>query len=309
MSSPLHQKINSYAIEKGIEFGSDNSLPRIETGSYPQSDTTDWFSFSTSNSVTSEDGPGGGNYSHKFLCSTNRRYRINYSTNTWYNALNDGDYTIGIWIKINPYTYAAAQGALICGNVAVTSKGGWTLIVVTNAAGFEPLTQLSVGYPTSNTTSGNVILFDGLQSDSYVELDRWHYIVIRRTDNTNMEIYLDGVLKHNLTGIFVPTTNPLGFQFGSPIIAGIAPDRMSYNISNFHLSPSSVIGPTEIAEIWNVGKSISRPVHYFDGNTWQTNDLGGGFNPFLLRRKLKIWNGNTWHEINGQHYDNAWIRL
>lgn len=309
MSSPLHQKINSYAIEKGIEFGNDNSLPRIETGSYPQTDATQWLTFGASNSVPNEDGPGGGNYSHKFICNTGRRYRKLNINSDWYNALNDGDYTIGIWVKINPYTYAENQGALIFGNVAVTSKGGWVLFVVTNSSGFEPLTQLALNYPTSNTTSSNALLFDGQGANSYVELDRWYYIVIRRTDFTNMEIYLDGVLKHNLTGIFVPTANPLGFQFGSPVIAGNAPERMSYNISNFHLSPSSVIGPTEIAEIYNVGKSINKPVHYFDGSAWQTNELGSAFQPFALRRKLKRWNGNTWHEINGQHYDNAWIPL
>ena len=312
MSSPLHDKINSYAIQKGIEFGTDNSLPRLETGSFPQTVTSQWFTFSTNNSQPSADGPGGGNYSHNFYCNTGRRYRKLYSTNAtdWYSVINDGDYTAGIWFKINPYTYVDSNSILICGNVGATTRGGWTLAMATNGAGYSPLTQVAINYPTSATTAGVALLFDGVGNNAYAEIDRWYYLVIRRTDNTNMEIYLDGVLKHNITGIFVPATDPLGFQFGAPILAGAAPDRLSYNISNFHLSTSAVIGPTEIAEIWNVGKSISRPVNYYDGNAWQTNDLGPNFQPFVQRRKLKKWNGNTWHEINGKYYDGTqWVNL
>lgn len=306
MSSPLHNKINSYAIEKGIEFGTDNSLPRLETGSFPQSITSQWFTFSTNNSTPSPDGPGGGNYSHNFYYNTGRRYRKLYSTNPadWYSVINDGDYTVGIWVKINPYTYTQATGVLLMGNVLATSRGGWSLNFVTNGAGFEPLSQMVVNYPISSTQLGTAVLFDGVNTNNYAEIDRWYYIVIRRTNNTNMEIYLDGVLKHSITGIFVNTgTDPLGFQFGSPNVTGSAPDRFSVNISNFHLSTSSVIGPTEIAEIWNVGKSISDPVYYSDAGQWITNDLGPNFQPFVVRRKLKRWNGNTWHEINGQYWN------
>lgn len=306
MSSPLHNKINSYAIEKGIEFGTDNSLPRLETGSFPQSVTSQWFTFSTNNSTPSPDGPGGGNYSHNFYYNTGRRYRKLYSTNPadWYSVINDGDYTVGIWVKINPYTYTQATGVLLMGNVLATSRGGWSLNFVTNGAGFEPLSQIVVNFPISSTQLGTAVLFDGVNTNNYAEIDRWYYIVIRRTNNTNMEIYLDGVLKHSITGIFVNTaTDPLGFQFGSPNIGGSAPDRFSVNISNFHLSTSSVIGPTEIAEIWNVGKSISDPVYYSDAGQWITNDLGPNFQPFVVRRKLKRWNGNTWHEINGQYWN------
>jgi len=244
MASRLHNKINSYAIEKGIEFGNGVAWPEIETGSLAQSVSNQWTL--TGSSEISSDSPLGGDNSRYWYMSTPRRERIGVSGgNSWLSSIVDHSFSLGFWFKLNSATYAPGTQLNIF-QVGPITNGGFVFFSPTNAVGFPELTTVFLTYNNSSGTQQIPIL-------EPVQLDTWYYAAFVRNDSS-MSIYIDGTLKTTITDMLT-ATQPTAATFGGPAIIGIEPTYRSVNMSNFYIAPASVIAATEISEIWNVGSS------------------------------------------------------
>ena len=84
--------------------------------------------------------------------------------------------------------------------------------------------------------------------------------------------------------------NQSGGNFGNPY----------WWASNFHYASASVLGPTEIAEIWAVGsgqnQTPTRTVKYYNGTDW-VNSSG-----------QKIYNGTAWVDWNAKRFNGTdWV--
>ncbi|NBQ17264.1 hypothetical protein EBU24_03035, partial [bacterium] len=98
MASALNTKINSYALERGIEFSETYSLTPTRTGSNPLG--TYILSNTPDPAYESTVGPIGGSGSWKFVSKSagSVRFRTT-STNEWL-GVNDTDYTQGFWFSV-----------------------------------------------------------------------------------------------------------------------------------------------------------------------------------------------------------------
>lgn len=250
MASNLHNKINSYAIEKGIEFGNGTAWPEVETGSLAQSLSNQWV-LTSSISTTSTDSPVGGDNSRYWNFSTPRRERLTEASGaSWISALKDHDYSMGFWFKVNSWTYTPGTSTVLFGSTPVTNNG-FTVSINSNAAGFPEYDVMVISYNQSPTFS--IIQFNdpNLVSPDAIPTDVWHYFAAVRNGST-MDIYINGQFKTTITG-FGTSTGPTTALFGHNGIVGTGPVYRSYNMSNFYIAPRTTIGATQISEIYAVG--------------------------------------------------------
>jgi hypothetical protein len=73
----------------------------------------------------------------------------------------------------------------------------------------------------------------------------------------------------------------------------------SWNISNSYYTTSSVVGPTQIAEIYTAGLgTVPRTVKYYNGTAW-VDSIG-----------QKVWNGTAWVDWNAKRFDGtSWVTI
>jgi len=242
MASGLNTKINSYAIEKGIEFDEAYTLTPAQTGTHSA------LTFSLIGNAPRRvyDSPSGGantcwEFDWTTSATTNTYY--NNATATYRALFSDADYSIGFWFKVPTLpsdtsfykifelastSTAVGFGVDLMGSTSTV--GGFT--------GSKLRVQTNTGSPVTNSYSGAI------------EAGKWYYFAIRRVGSTgnNFFVYLNGT----------QFANPASSQTGSAIRItfgrnGSHGANLTYRIANFYSASSSVIGETQIAEIAATG--------------------------------------------------------
>lgn len=234
--SLLSDKINSYAIETGISFDSAYAFPPVQTGTVTNTSASDWLLTGIQPVYQSGVSPVGGSGSWNFVSTiSNGGCRLR-NTGTVKNAINDGDYSVGIWIKFNNLDYTGSPPMLVW---SPPFTGGFLL----SANG-----SVSTGkyYPTLNWATPG-----GQASDLTTELNTtdWYYFALTKI-GSELKFYMNGVLKSTVTNN--QTISGTFLNFGQ-VYQGMT---FSSNLANWYVASPSVIGATEIAEIWKAGAGI-----------------------------------------------------
>lgn len=285
MPSNLHNKINSYAIERGYEFSEAISTNPTRTGTNTATSTLVLNSANVGLTYDPTDGPIGGAGSWKTLWTTTaaNNGRISITNTQIATSLADSDWTTGFWFKFSEIPAGAIAGYLSSlGNSSATGYYlGWS--------------------GSAGTNRGKIQLFttNGLNMYSTTKIldTNWHYVAVRRINLPTVvyELYLDGVIQSpNGTS---PNTNvptaPISLGSSS---ANTTPFYVNY--SNWHIASSTTLDATAISEIWTAGSSLPRTVKYFDGTSWQTSSA------------QKVWNGTAWIDWNAKRFDgSSWINV
>lgn len=245
--SQLNDKINSYALERGIEFIDTPSITPTRTGSNPLGTYTK----STAGIILEPStGPVGGSGSWNMAVSTvtanNAFLRATTASTTELAGAGDSDYSVGIWFKINGFptgTSATALSLFTFG--AVSANAGFGVFITGSTHATQP--------------SKIQVQFVGTQNyiTDTLSTGVWYYLAVTRIGDAanNIKIYLNGALK--LTKSNSNVTAPAILTFGSSS-AGVF--NNSFNISNYYQAPTSQINATEIGEIWTAGSQLGTNV-------------------------------------------------
>lgn len=168
------------------------------------------------------------------------RYR---TTTTVYTSTEatDGDFTAGVWWKMNTGTSSSAALTKIFGTTG--SVFDMTMYSQTHATYPGKVFWTCAG----TSANGTINVDDG----------NWHFLAIRKvTGNNNYSCYIDGVLDVTITTATTPTAGNL--QVGDSTQGSAS--ATGY-VDNFFLSNSSNINATNILEIYQ---------HAFPGNVDKT---------------------------------------
>lgn len=236
MASGLNTKINSYALERGYEFSSTYSNNPPATGTNTVANLSN---ISTVAPVfDSTIGPPGGAGSWRL------QYGKTSGTTTQFTAggtngtgLGDGDWSIGFWFRIDTLpssTYNAENMIELSSHAQIAfaiSSASWT-------GGANRLTY------TLNSSTWNAV------QNTPVSINTWYYIAARRSGST-VTIFINGTQVLSTTAPSTPTATNIRFGSGNTD-PGIAAAGKVW-ICNYYLTTSSVIGSTQIAEIYTAG--------------------------------------------------------
>jgi len=292
MPSNLHDKINSYALERGIEFNEPYSLTPTRTGT----NLLGTYAFSGSPIPVYEAnvGPIGGGGSWRFNVLNSSSPTFNTTAANELAGIDDENWTQGLWFKMSALPTlttptASFGGITVFAMTPASVSAGWVAnVIATNSTAAEAGVSLA-GRLTYGFTS-TALYTPVLQADT------WYYIAARRV-GTTMEAYLNGQLigtQNNPTLTSIPSR----IRFvGSTNSATNIPQVW---ISNFHQSSASVIDATAIAQIYQAGitSPSSRTVKYYDGTTWQTSSA------------QKVFNGTSWVDWDAKKYDGTnWVTI
>jgi hypothetical protein len=242
MASALNTKINSYTLNRGIEFDEAFSLTPTRTGT----NTLGTYTQNLSPNITYEStvGPPGGSGSWKFVLNnaTNMNSWFLNATNpstTEGAGISDGDWSMGVWFNL----------------AALPNGGGFSPLIICVAP-----TASTVGYSIAvsgadNAGDSNKITFNPNGGIAFygpvVTVNQWHYAAIVKT-GTSASYYYDGTLVTTKTALSAGGTIT-GFRFGG---AGYgATNTTTMNLSNYYLTSTSQIGATQVGEIWTVGST------------------------------------------------------
>jgi hypothetical protein len=290
MASALNTKINSYALERGIEF--DSAYPTTSPYISPRTGTNpfgNWTKNQTANIVWEPTvGPAGGSGSWKLQISTvtatESWVRGTVATNSELLGVADKNWSTGFWFKLDTLPTGTSTSAMTLHHFGDSGGGYIAYISGTNSSnpGKIYIQQTGIGG------------IEQMHPNSLV-VGQWYYFAATR-DNTDMRFYLNGTL------IFSGYTNSTGSL--STLMWGDTSARVfngSWNISNYYLAPLSVIGVNQIAEIWTVGSttpSTGRTVKYYNGTAWVNSSA------------QKVYNGTAWVDWNAKKYDGtAWVTI
>ena len=286
--STLSDKINSYAIETGVEFNSAYSLPPTTTGSL--SVATGWTMSSTPvPTFESAVGPISGAGSWKFSSGpTSGSMRLRNTNSNLLNTIYDRDFSVGFWVKLNSLPTNSTFGAPIHTMPPANSNGYSIGVRGPDGSG------KSYFYIDSDSTNTSITSVEANTTD-------WFYLAFRHTGNpatTNAGqwlAYINGQLVSTVTNH--TSANPATSANWGSISQGY---EFSFNIANWYMTTKDVIGAAEIAEIWRVGSS-SRVVNYYTGSAWAESF------------DQKVWNGSAWVQwssIPAKYWDGAaWVNI
>lgn len=232
--SVLSTKINSYAIDNGIEFNSAYALPPVQTGANDNQNSAYWSLSGRVPVFESTVGPKNGAGSWKFVSDANNSCRVRNTGSYPVTAVNDGDYSAGIWVKINQVPNFNDFFFNIHTHLAVATVG-YAFNVAAAPGTQTPYWTLSGSASTYSTPNP-------------LNLNQWYYIAVTRIGN-QVTFYIDGVQVLQQTS--TKSTNSSAVNWGgiNPVSSG----TMSYNLSNYYIAPTSQIGATQIAEIYLAG--------------------------------------------------------
>ena len=285
MPSNLHNKINSYAIERGISMDEAWSVSPTRTGTNPIAT----FTTNTGTKISySTDGPIGGNGSWSVpynITTANNGFLTNTTASTTeLLGIFDNDWSIGFWFKIPVLPPATANTAVSLLTLGGGGQGG----VIINITG------------SAHATNPSQLMFDTANNFTYngttINANTWYYLAVTRagSGNNNHKIYLNGTEVKTFYDPGTGTTQQT-FTIGSSAARG---SNGTFYISNYYLAPTSVIGPTQIAEIWSAGSTLPRTVKYFNGTSWVNSSA------------QKVWNGTAWVDWNAKRFDgSAWVNV
>jgi hypothetical protein len=231
MASILDSKINSYRIERGIEFSQAYTLTPTQTGlNSPVTFTAVGFQIAYEAAPV---GPPNGSGSWRFggteVASSSSRLTANVMPNA-----NDRDYSMGFWFRLANVSSNMNSFPIFTHGNAAAGANGFAIVVntVTNGSTFR------VSIRTNNIITD--IATNLLVND-------WQYISVRR-DQNNIFAYHNGNLGASVTNS--ATTNISTTAFGSQTAS---PAGFDYNISNFYYTDWSSITPEIMQEIYQTG--------------------------------------------------------
>lgn len=270
MASYLDSKINSYAIQTGIELDYAYSLPPTQTGTVTDTDAADWAITGVAPYHDPYVGPPGGYGSWQFLSnySTGRSSRLRATAgNAILASFNDYDYSVGFWVNISNFDSGSGSSNII----------------------FQTATATQAGFAISIDSNGDFVFLCGSLTTTYTpSLNTWYFISIIRSGGT-ATFYVNNTSV--LTGSSTDTGTAGAFLIGPTSISTI-----TANISNVYIAPTSVIGTTEQTAIYNAG-IYQRVLKHWTGSAWVNST------------DQKIYNGTSWVKWrNPKHWDgSAWI--
>lgn len=290
--SALNDKINSYAIKRGIEFNYSfvGTVPPISIPVTGTSPTKTWVR-ATSGDITYDelDGPIGGAGSWRFGASTLAAYYRSTVTQSFENeALNwdesgnldtAPDYSVGFWFKIEAYPtstsisiFTSSGGLGIPGiNVNITSSGAISYVY---------------NQSTARSTNGGII-----------QPQTWYYFAFV-VEAGIAQMYLNG--QKIISDI--PFVNPITNYSQTLMFSGSTSAQnknTAFNISNYYLAEPNIINEQEIIEIWQVGSTdpnqgTGYDVKYYNGTSWEQSVA------------QKYYDGNAWVDWNNISEPKRW---
>lgn len=238
MASALNTKINSYAIENGIEFDEAVATVPTQTGTVQENTSSFWTILGRNPVYESAVGPIGGSGSWKFVSDGTNICRLRNNGGAILPLSGDGDYSIGFWAKANDLREDAFNNSVVLFAFQPNTTQGFS-INVTGGTAPNP-------YRVSLTAAGSTF-----STDVTMNLTDWYYFAVVKT-GTNLSLYINNELKDTRTGMSTANATVLGW--GDNLTSS---DVCSVNISNWYYASTSVIGPTQIGEIWQAGSTKS----------------------------------------------------
>lgn len=231
MSASLDNKINSYSLQFGIDFDEAYSLNPTVTGSIGTSFTQTWSLTGNAPTYEATVGPAGGAGSWRFKSGPSfGDCRFRNTTSALMQSINDQDFSVGFWVKINTLPTLSNGAPLIAWQLA--SNNGFILNSYNDGGTLKFL---------YNSLGQTVLLPDALN------LNEWYYFATVRNPFSTY-LYVNGVFKHTFA-VSGGSNNGSSLNFGQ-ISQGFDSD---VNLSNWYLAPTSVIGSTQISEIYAAG--------------------------------------------------------
>jgi hypothetical protein len=244
MASALNTKINSYSLDRGIEFSQAFTTTPTRTGTSPLA--TAWSTPATLPTYVSTDGPVGGSgcweISQNTVSGSNAYFRATSSSTTEVVGLGDLDYSVGVWFK-----YISVPG----GSTGLSNS---ILNISSNQGGF----QIGINGSTHATLPSRLYLSLGSGSINVgpaIISNVWNYVAVTRSGSgtNNYKLYLNGSLIGTTTNAGATAPNTISFGSSGTISGANATLRFS----NFYIAPTAQIDATQIGEIWTVGSSSS----------------------------------------------------
>ena len=240
MASALNTKINSYAIENGIEFDQAFALPPTQTGTITEYTPAYWSMIGRNPVYEPTVGPLGGSGSWQFVTNTTNNSRLRNLGGPILTLSADGDYSVGFWFKASQLKSGSV------GDLATQIFG------ISNPTTLGFIAGLSGG---SSATPNRIVLqaaSTNTVTDITVNTSDWYYIAATKT-GTNLNFYVNNELKATRTNM--QTGNASQHTWGDPTLSADSTLVSILNISNFYYASTSVIGTTQIAEIWAAGST------------------------------------------------------
>jgi hypothetical protein len=254
----LRDKIATYPIEYGVEFGAKTGSPLTGVSVYGSkaAASTSNLTGSTSLSVAYSTEKPPASDANSYLLNAYAGSLNPYSSTTvatlrpiW----QDFNYTIGFWFKVATLPTGNTVNSMplvkIRTTATETTAGGDFAFAISGTGYSANPSKLIYNFNNLNTSYSLYPVSPTLNTTD------WHYLAIRRLDASsinNFEVYLDGQLVDTKTNTDTVAYGEL--QFGS----NSANNTGSYNIQNLHMSTSSAVGPYEIGQIWLAG-NIQEP--------------------------------------------------
>jgi hypothetical protein len=271
----LHNVINALPIQYGVQLNQSYTLNPTVTGS---------GSIGTGNKFTlrgasgnpvfeSTVGPAGGAGSWYFPNDpSNDGAAIRSVSATLPEVWDDGDYTLGFWIKVNsiPGSFYGPVGVFKLSNGVSTDDSPAILLYKDNSNNISWLYRfggMTVGFAPP------------------IQVGEWHFIAIRKSINDgNITFYQD--MMYQDTKSTTATGSGGYFEIG---FDGVIDTAFTVNISDFFIGTSS-ISVNDLYGVYLAGITPPRQVKYWNGNSWQ------------LSQGQKVFNGSYWVDWNAQRW-------
>lgn len=249
MASALNTKINSYTLERGIEYSEPYTLTPTKTGSNP----IGVHSLNNTAPVYEPTvGPPGGAGSWRFNAPSSGATRFGTTAANELLGISDEDWTQGYWFKVSAIptmSETLGQNGITIGGMSPNqTSAGWQ-------ANLVPIGSLATSTaPNSVSLAGRIVFNFNSNHLVYTPLivaNTWYYVAVRRI-GTNQSAYLNGALLGTEFNAEL-TAAPARIFFGSTLHTNN--NAPQFWISNFHQSTATAIDATAISEIWTVGSS------------------------------------------------------
>jgi hypothetical protein len=230
MASLLNTKINSYRIERGIEFSEAYGLTPTQTGlNSPITFTAVGYQIAYEPTVGPPNGSGSWRFGGTEVASSSSRFFGNAMPNA-----NDRDYSMGFWFRLANVSSNMNSFPIFTHGSAAGGGNGFTIVVNTVTSGSTFRVSIRTNGVTTDLATGLVV-------------NQWQYISVRR-DQNNIFAYHNGDLAASVTN--AETTAITNTSFGAQIAS---PAGFDYNISNFYYTDWSSITPQIMQEIYQLG--------------------------------------------------------
>jgi len=235
MASVLNTKINSFAIENGIEFSQAYALVPNQTGTNTETSATYWAKSGRNPVFESGVNPPNGSGSWRMLSDgTDGCYHRTNGGNI-IGRFRDHDYSAGVWIKVN----ALATG--------INVSGAFWRLDPTATSGFEfGYTSYADGRPSQFYVRGS-----GSQEVlvGAITLNTWYFLSVRKV-GTTLTHYINGQLINTQTR--TSTELQTNFAWGNTVYY-----QASFNICNMFVSSSTAVDPVDFTDIYITGMNLT----------------------------------------------------